>query len=52
MDFNNDIRFIELKHKIIKFLITIEDKTKLNNYYLLQLQTILDEFNNKKTTQI
>ena len=51
MDENNDIRFIELKHKIIKFLITIEDKTKLNNY-LLQLQTILDEFNNKKTTQI
>ena len=51
MDENNDIRFIELRHKIIKFLITIEDKTKLNNY-LLQLQTILDEFNNKKTTQI
>ena len=51
MDENTDIRFIELRHKIIKFLITIEDKTKLNNY-LLQLQTILDEFNNKKTTQI
>ncbi len=51
MDENNDIRFIELRHKIIKLLITIEDKTKLNNY-LLQLQTILDEFNNKKTTQI
>ena len=39
----DDIRFIELRHKIIKFLITIDDKTKLNNY-LLQLQTIIDGF--------
>lgn len=43
MDENNDIRFIELKSNLIKFLITIDDKTKLNNY-LLQLQTILDGF--------
>jgi hypothetical protein len=40
---DNDIKFIELKHKIIEFLITIEDKTKINNY-ILQLQTILDSF--------
>jgi len=46
MDENNDIRFIELRHKIIQFLITIEDKTKMNNY-LLQLETILDEFKRK-----
>jgi hypothetical protein len=46
MDENNDIRFIELRHKIIQFLITIEDKTKINNY-LLQLETILDEFKRK-----
>lgn len=45
-DSTNDMKFIQLRHDIIKFLITIEDKTKLNTY-LLQLQTILDEFNNK-----
>jgi hypothetical protein len=43
MDENNDIKFIELKHKIIEFLLNIEDQTKMNNY-LLQLQTILDSF--------
>jgi len=45
MDDSNDMNFIKIRHEVIKFLITIDDKTKLNNY-LLQLQTVLDEFNN------
>ena len=46
MDESNDMKFIQLRHDIIKFLITIEDNTKLNNY-LLQLQTVLEEFEKK-----